>query len=338
MHATLVARDCCAWPVLTRWPDGTLGLVHFDRPTHGRTEGSLAALVSRDSGATWENSGLAAPHDPAANRMHQASGFDHAGRWLVLSTGFRFAGAEWEGLGPLQLSVAEAPGQPWTIERRVSVALPSPSLIPHGRIAALPDGRLAATFYWSEGRDRPSRAWLAFSRDGGLTWGDAVELGGGDANEVVLLPRTSGDWLAVVRTHRDHHLRLLRSADSGASWSAPADLTLPMQHPGDLTDLGEGRILLTYGIRNRGLMAIGARLSRDGGLNWGAPAVLYQFGEARDCGYPSTVVCTDGRLLTAAYADRSALHEGYHLLTISWSLDEFFGPRPAARLEPCSSS
>lgn len=327
MHATLVARDCCAWPVLTCWRDGTLGLIHFDRATHGRSEGNLAALVSHDAGATWASAGLAAPHEPATNRMHIAAGLDHAGRWLVLSTGFHFVGGEWAGLAPLWLSVAEAPGQPWIIHRQVSLSAPSPSAIPHGRIAALPDGRLAATFYCSEGRERPSRAWLAFSRDGGLSWGEAVELGEGDANEVVLLPRSAGDWLAVARTHRDHHLKLLRSADSGSRWSPPTGLTLPMQHPGDLTELGDGSILLTYGIRNRGLMAVGARLSRDGGANWGAPAVIFQFGEALDCGYPSTVVCADGALLTAAYSDHSSLHQGYHLLTLRWSLDEFFGPR-----------
>jgi hypothetical protein len=331
MHATLVARDCCAWPVLTRWPDDTLGLVYFDRPSHGQTEGNLATLVSRDADATWTNAGLAAPHDPSANRMHIASGIDHTGRWLVLSTGFRFASEEWTGLEPLWLSVAETPGRPWSIHRQIAVEGCPPDLIPHGRIAALPDGRLAASFYRSEGRERPSRAWLAFSRDGGRTWREAVELGDGDANEVVFLPRTTGDWLAVVRTHRDHHLKLLHSADRGATWTTDCPLTLPMQHPGDLTDLGDNRILLTYGIRNRGLMGIGARLSRDGGRNWGAPAVLFQFGKARDCGYPSTAVCSDGLLLTTAYADNSPLHQGYHLLTLKWSLDEFFGPRPPAQ-------
>jgi hypothetical protein len=331
MHANLVARDCCAWPVLTRWPDDTLGLVHFDRPSHGRTIGNLAALVSHDAGASWSSAGLAAPHDPSTNRMHIASGVDHAGRWLVLSTGFHFAGDEWTGLEPLWLSVANAPGQPWTIHRQIALPRLPPGLIPHGRIVALPGDRLAATFYRSEGHDRPSRAWVAFSRDDGRTWEEAGELGEGDANEVVLLPRPADDWLAVARTHLDHHLKLLRSTDLGATWLPAADLTLPMQHPGDLTDLGDNRILLTYGIRNRGLMGIGARISRDGGRNWGAPAVLFQFGEAHDCGYPSSVVCADGMLLTAAYTDNSPLHQGYHLLTLKWSIKEFFGPNLRAK-------
>jgi hypothetical protein len=322
MHLALVARDCCAWPSLTRWPDGTLGLVYFNRPSHGRTVGDIAALTSRDDGLTWLDAGLAAPHDPETNRMHLASGFDHTGRWLVLSTGFRFAGEEWSGIEPLWCSVAGKPGAPWSIHRKIPVATPEPFLIPHGRIAALPDGRLAATFYRSAGRKGPSRAWLAFSRDGALTWADAIEIGTGDANEVVFLPRTGSDWLAIARTQRDHHLTLWRSADSGAHWGNPSDLTPSLHHPGDLTDLGDGQILLTFGIRNRGQAGIGARLSRDGGATWDAPVVLHHFDTARDCGYPSTVRCAHGTLLTACYSDASPLHQGYHLLTLRWDMDE----------------
>jgi hypothetical protein len=101
-----------------------------------------------------------------------------------------------------------------------------------------------------------------------------------------------------------------------------------MQHPGDLTVLEDGQLLLTYGLRNRGLMGIGARRSRDGGTTWGPPVVLYQFGDATDCGYPSTIVCTNGDLLTACYTDLSPLYDGYHLLLLRWRIDEFFGPRP----------
>ncbi len=321
MQVALVARDCCAWPVLTRWPDGTLGLIHFNRPSHGLVEGDLAALVSRDEGRTWTGAGLAAPRDPETNRMHIAAGVDQAGRWIALSTGFRFAGTQWAGVEPLWCSTAERPGAEWAICRNPTVAITGPFVIPHGRIAALPDGRLAATFYRAEGRDAPSHAWLAFSRDAGRTWADAVEIGDGDANEVVLLPRASGDWLAIARTQRDHHLVLWRSSDAGAHWHSPTDLTPRLQHPGDLTELGGNRILLTYGIRTRGETGIGARVSRDGGATWDEPIVLYQFGGgARDCGYPSTVRCSDGTLLTACYSDSSPLHDGYHLLTLRWSL------------------
>ena len=63
-----------------------------------------------------------------------------------------------------------------------------------------------------------------------------------------------------------------------------------MQHPADLTKLSDNCLLLTYGIRNRGLMGIGSRLSIDGGKSWRPPWVIHQFGnEAKDIGYPSTV-------------------------------------------------
>ncbi|HLP09985.1 MAG TPA: sialidase family protein [Opitutaceae bacterium] len=319
MHAALVAKDCCAWPSLTVWPDGTLGLVHFDRPSHGRTEGNLAALVSRDHGATWADARFAAPREPATNRMHIASGRDQAGRWLVLSTGFRFIGNDWAGLAPLWCSTAAAPGEPWAINR--AVAAPECCLIPHGRIRALADGRLATTFYRAEGREGPSRAWLVFSTDGGASWVSPVQIGDDDANEVVLLPRPTGDWLAIARTQRDHHLVLWRSPDGGATWGSPLDLTPRLHHPGDLTDLGDGRLLLTFGIRTREQAGIGYRLSHDAGLTWDEPVVLHAFGpRARDCGYPSTVRCADGALLTACYSDHSLLYDGYHLLTLRWSL------------------
>ena len=40
-----------------------------------------------------------------------------------------------------------------------------------------------------------------------------------------------------------------------------------MQHPGDLIKIGSKSLLLSYGLRNRGLMGFAARLSLDGGKN-----------------------------------------------------------------------
>jgi hypothetical protein len=329
MELHLLQRDVCAWPVLVRDRERGIGIVHFDRPSHGLEEGDLEAMWSDDDGANWRRAGVPAPHEPGANRMHVASGFDHAGNWIVLSTGLRIVDGRHAGTERVWCSTLRrtSGASEWRIERFVRIEGADTHLIPHGRVLALPDGRLAATFYQSHGRGRPSRAWIAFSGDGGASWRAGGLLAGEDANEAVLLRREEGRLLAVVRTHVDHHLRLAVSDDGGASWHDRGALTLPMQHPGDLTDLGAAGLLLTYGIRNRGLMGLGARLSRDGGSTWSAPVVLVQFGEATDCGYPSTVVCGDGALLTAGYSDLSSLFRGYHLLALRWRLEEFFEPR-----------
>jgi hypothetical protein len=327
MEAAVVATNACAWPVLTRLDAASLGVVHFNQPSHGLQEGDLAALTSADEGRTWQSAGLAAPHDPGANRMHIASGVAHDGSWLVLSTGFNVVDGRYGSQVPLWCSRRMPGARDWTIERSVRLEGVPARAIPHGRILALPDGRLAATCYCSWGRGKPGRAWIVFSQDLGATWSGASSIGADDANEVCLLRRNDGGMIAVARTHVDHHVTLHTSADAGATWQRRGDMTMPMQHPADLADLGDEGILVTYGIRNRGLMGVGLRLSRDGGETWSPPAVLYQFGEASDCGYPSTVALRDGELLTACYTDRSALHKGYHLLTIRWRLDEMFTPR-----------
>jgi hypothetical protein len=301
--------------------------VYFNQPSHGLQEGDLAALTSDDDGRTWQSAGLAAPHDPGGNRMHIASGVTHDGSWLVLSTGFTVTDGKYGKQVPMWCSRRTDGASDWKIERGVRLDGVPSRAIPHGRILALPDGRLAATCYCSWGRGKPGRAWVMFSRDHGATWNDAQSIGGDDANEVCLLRRADGGMIAVARTHIDHHVTLHTSSDGGATWRGRGDLTMPMQHPADLTDLGDEGIVVTYGIRNRGLMGIGLRVSRDGGESWSPPAVLYQFAEAADCGYPSTVALHDGEVLTACYTDRSALHAGYHLLTIRWRLAEMLTQR-----------
>ena len=111
--------------------------------------------------------------------------------------------------------------------------------------------------------------------------------------------------LAAVRTHVDHHVKLCESSNGGKTWHEKGPLTLPMQHPADLIALTDECLLLTYGIRNRGLMGIGARISLDAGETWRPPWVIHQFGDqATDIGYPSTVALDKkGNLLTAFYTD-----------------------------------
>ena len=37
-----------------------------------------------------------------------------------------------------------------------------------------------------------------------------------------------------------------------------------------------------------------------------------------DMGYPSTAQLPDGKLVTVFYAQKSPLHDGYHMGTIGW--------------------
>ncbi len=319
MPPRLVARDVCAWPVLLRLDRERLGLVFFNRPSHGLEEGDLCALVSGDDGLSWRPAGVAARHDPGANRMHLASGVRADGAWLVLSTGFAIHEGRLGALQPVRLSLRETGTDDWREHHDVRLHGLPPAVIPHGRIVTLRGGGLAATFYRAEGRGRPSAAWLVVSEDGGLAWTVRGVIDGVDANEVVLLPMAGDRLLAAARTQADHHVALHLSDDEGRSWRGPVALTGPMEHPADLTDLGDGRVLLTFGIRRAGCAGIGARMSRDGGATWGNPWVVQPLPGAVDCGYPSTVRFGAGEVLTAYYADTSTLHPGYQLASLAWT-------------------
>ena len=106
-----------------------------------------------------------------------------------------------------------------------------------------------------------------------------------------------------------------------------------MQHPADLIQLYDTCLLLTYGIRNRGLMGIGSRLSIDGGKTWTPPWVIHQFGDkAVDIGYPSTVsLDKQGNLLTAFYTDYEPTIKNnpnlYRVLALKWSLQDWLPPK-----------
>ena len=325
----VVAEDACGWPNLTRYSNGEALCTFFNRPSHGLEEGDLACSSSVDGGRTWEPRGITVAHPEGGNRMHLAVGLAGNGDLLVLSSGFFVKDEEFTGFAGQWLSRSSDRGVTWEVDQAPVLPEPCREAIPFGRILQLSDGRLAYACYRSEGQEQPSKTWVVFSCDDGVTWTMRAQLGEDDSNEATLLETEPGKLLAAVRTHVDHHVKLCESSDAGETWSDLRPLTLPMQHPADLIKLGEGLLLLTYGIRNRGLMGIGARLSQDGGLTWRAPWVIHQFGEeATDCGYPSTVLLDkDGTLLTAAYTDHESSlgkeAKGYRTIAFRWSLQEY---------------
>ena len=87
MERYVAVDNVCAWPNLTRMPDGTVAAIIFSQPTHGGWEGDVECWASEDDGRTWGLRGVAARHEPGTNRMNVAAGLSHDGSLVVLASG-----------------------------------------------------------------------------------------------------------------------------------------------------------------------------------------------------------------------------------------------------------
>ncbi len=241
--------------------------------------------MSLDEGRTWFKNGVPAPHEPGTNRTNVAVGLTHDGSLVVLAAGWsrrrpvgEFRRASDGDILPLWVCRSKDGGRSW--ERHGSVAPPprrSERMHPFGDIVRLTDDRLGVCIYNMPlpQPGRGSNSYFYSSSDDGRTWairGVIREDGNTDETTPVVLP--DGRLLAVARTVGDAHLELFVSEDNGATWYNSGPVTLGDQHPGHLLVLKDGRLLLTYGIRNRGLYGVGVRLSANQGQTWQPPRIL----------------------------------------------------------------
>jgi hypothetical protein len=185
------------------------------------------------------------------------------------------------------------------------------------------------------------------SHDDGVTWGEPALIGV-NKNETALLALPTGDLLAVMRSiPPEQALYSSHSSDGGHTWSSPAQITGPRQHPADLVQLVNGDILMTYGNRTAPYRIEG-KVSRDGGRTWLAPLLtfsspLYGYDlpaeRPTDLGYPSSVVRRgpgSGEGVTIYYYNPSVrkpwqhenrqvetryLAHGYYAIAVTWDED-----------------
>ena len=310
--------NVCAWPNLTLMPDGSVVATIFNRPYHGLDVGDVECWASRD-GRLWEKRGTPAVHEGESNRMNVAAGLAHDGSLVVLASGW--GGRDFrEKILPTLVARSSDGGRSWSRSSAVRLPEEVDFLIPFGDIVQGEGGLLAASFY----HEIPGRAnaYLLFSRDDGRSWGEAVKLAPHDYNETALLRLRPDRWLAASRSHADGHLALYVSEDEGKHWARSGLLTLPGHHPAHLLELTDGRILLTYGIREKGHHGIGYRTSEDEGRTWSRPTRIVNLEETTDGGYPSTVQLADGTLLTAYYSNRVPQHQRYHMGAARWVLEK----------------
>jgi len=326
---SVIATNACGWPNLTQLSSGRVLCTYFNAPSHGLLEGDLVCSISNRKGTGWKKLSKVAPKPKGGNRMHLSVGCAGNGDVLCFSSGFYVQNGEFTGFSGHWLSRSGDEGKNWTVDPNPIIHKGNMGTIPFGRIIRMDDQRLAYTCYSSQGKGKPSETWMGISEDDGLSWPKRIKFGKNDSNEASLLQVDDGRLLAAVRTHVDHHVKLCESSNRGATWSEKGPLTLPMQHPADLIALSADCLLLTYGIRNKGLMGIGVRISVDAGVTWRPPWVIHQFGnQALDIGYPSTVALDRrGNLLTAFYTDyepslgkRAAR---YRVLGLKWSIKDW---------------
>ena len=79
--------------------------------------------------------------------------------------------------------------------------------------------------------------------------------------------------------------------------------------------LYDGRLCLTYGYRDPPY-GMRARISQDGGLTWSQEVSLRNGGGNHDIGYPRTVQCPDGRVVTVYYWNGRPDGERYIAATV----------------------
>ncbi|HBE04449.1 MAG TPA: hypothetical protein DC049_18515 [Spirochaetia bacterium] len=121
--------------------------------------------------------------------------------------------------------------------------------------------------------------------------------------ESVLINTDDGRILCVMRTDPDGFLYQSFSDDEGTTWSAPQKTPM-FGHPPNLVNLGNGKIICSYGYRITP-MGIRACISYDNGKTWDIDNeyILRSDGANRgmDLGYPLTVLLSDGSLFTIYY-------------------------------------
>jgi hypothetical protein len=328
MERYISIDNVCAWPNLTRMPDGAFIATIFNQPTHGGWEGDVECWASVDNGRMWTLRGVAAPHEPATNRMNVGAGLARDGSLVVLASGWSNRNPVGDYSSPLDGEVLSTwvcrsndGGRTWSHAETIEPPEGGKHIVPFGDVVQLADGNLGVSVYgWNPPEE--SASFFYISEDDGLTWSHRGTVSASNANETALLSLPDGRVLAAVRTADDGRLQIYRSDDNGAIWTFIDGVTIAGQHPAHLLQLQDGRVLLTYGNRHQGAKGVAVRFSGDNGETWDRPRCLVDLEDTADLGYPACVQDDDGTVVTAYYCAGVSQHQRYHVGTLRWRTDE----------------
>jgi Neuraminidase (sialidase) len=300
------------FPVTIKLDNGDLLTVLRGGAPHVGIKGRLDLVRSTDMGKTWSAPWTAIDEDqddrnPAMGQMRDGSivlaycilsGFDSTG----LNVSRNRAERRFDGV---YLIRSTDRGKTWSKPVRDQAIFDfyklNGAVSPYGKIIQLKDGTALMSVYFEFHDGRGNESYLFRSRDNGKSWGEP-SLMAKHYNETGIVELKNGKLLAALRSEQGGNLATSESADRGRTWSAPVQVTKDREHPADLIQLKDGRVLMTFGERNppRGVHAL---LSNDGGKTWdkNKEVVLADDSPNGDCGYPSSVEVLEGRIVTLYY-------------------------------------
>jgi len=335
LRRLVVMDGACAWPQLTVLPNGDIAALIWPYPNHGHHEGAAESWVSSDHGLIWTKAGVPVMNTPGVARLNVAGGMAADGNYIALVSGWaeKPTIANVANYMPPKMRLnAEGPvvarsadfGRTWHARPdQLFQQADGKNLIAYGRISSVGGVAIGVMCYLDD-------VLFYASEDNGASWKRRGVVSTGRAhNESTWLRLMNGELYAAARRWDGGGVDGFRSLDGGKSWRLEGRLTLPRQHPADITQLRDGKLLLSYSSRNDGSWAIWIRLADETGSNWGPPMLLVDLQEAddgqagllrRDGGYPSTVIAEDGTLVTAYYSKGNSTHQRYHVGIVKWRL------------------
>ena len=308
---SLVVSGQGYFPVALRLEDGRIGVVLRGGAGHVGIKGRLDMIFSSDEGKTWSKPTLVidSPLDDRNPALGQANdgtlvigylrtaNYDEQGRfnpglhkpvttWVTRS---HDGGTTWSQSIPIDVS---------------DIGWGSP----YGKVLTMKDGTMLMAVYGGPVRAPGEKAtdtdnsYLYRSTDHGKTWKRYATPGPNGFNETALLRLASGKLLAAMRLQSRGEIWLAESGHDGKSWSEPKKLTPAAVHPADFLLLPDERVLLVTGYR-AGPFGVRAMLDDKKAIfDWKQSFVLVNDATSADCGYPSSVLLKDGRVLTVYYA------------------------------------
>lgn len=311
-HAAVVTGQGY-FPVALRLQDGRIAVILRGGAPHLGIQGRLDMVFSADEGKTWTAPSVVARSEvdnrnPALGQA--ADGTLVAGFWRTAR--YHDNGRYDPKLDkPVNTWVTRSAdgGKTWSEPAEVDVTDIGWGS-PYGRIVTLPDGAMLMAVYGGPVQSESPKAdpnenhsYIYRSTDNGRSWKRFAEVGAGAGqfNETSLLLPGGKEMLAALRS-RAGEVWTSRSADAGKSWAPPQRITPRNVHPGDLCLLPGGRVLLTVGQRAGPFGVCGLVSDASGSFHWSRRFTLLEDAVSRDCGYPSSVLLRDGRVLTVYYA------------------------------------